>query len=420
MLTNQARGYSKYELTKTSLYKLLPTKFYDEVMSEKESCSPADGEITVIEDEKGLALFGDPHAIEDWLGANGVASQPIGSAFNKAIHTAGVTTTEAMNLVEQSGRWVKLTKESAALAKATNATSGVARASNGQIIKHLKFAQVGGLFTPAGAAVLGSILAQKALEQSISEISEYLEVIDAKIDDLIQDQKDNVIAELFSLRHAIEEAYIIREETGFVSSITWSKVASRGADATRVQKYALQKIQGLTQKIQTAKTAADLRTSTGALSGEIAGWLVALGNAVMAQDQLAVIELDRVLEESPEALEQHREGLKLARNHRIAEIESTLLELGNQLGPAWKTAQEMQLRNPITVKRIFEDISAVDKDLDTFAQALELQENSWSESKVFAWKVVAGAKVTEKIDGFRNVARKIPKVEVKLKQRDSE
>lgn len=216
------------------MYKLLPTKFYDEVMSDKDSFSPADGEITVIEEEKGLALFGDPQAVEAWLSANGVASQPIGSAFSKAIHTAGVTTTEAMNLVEQSGRWVKLTKESAALAKATNATSGVARASNGQIIKHLKFAQIGGLFTPAGVAVLGNILAQKALEQSISEISEYLEVIDAKIDDLIQDQKDNVISELFSLRHAVEEAYIIRKETGFVSSTTWSKVASCGTAATKV------------------------------------------------------------------------------------------------------------------------------------------------------------------------------------------
>lgn len=402
------------------MYKLLPTKFYDEVMSDKDSFSPADGEITVIEEEKGLALFGDPQAVEAWLSANGVASQPIGSAFSKAIHTAGVTTTEAMNLVEQSGRWVKLTKESAALAKATNATSGVARASNGQIIKHLKFAQIGGLFTPAGVAVLGNILAQKALEQSISEISEYLEVIDAKIDDLIQDQKDNVISELFSLRHAVEEAYIIRKETGFVSSTTWSKVASCGAAATKVQKYALQKIQGLAQKIQIAKTAADLRTSTDALSSEIAGWLMALGNAVMIQDQLAVIELDRVLEESPEALEQHREGLKLARNHRIAEIESTLLELGSQLGPAWETAQEMQFRNPIAVKKIFAGIGAVDKNLDTFAQALELQENLWSESEVFGWKVAAGAKATETMDGIKNVARKIPKVEVKLKRRDSE
>lgn len=143
-------------------------------MSAQESFSPEDGEITVIEDEKGLTIFGDPQAVEAWLGANGVASQPIGSAFTKAAHTAGVTANETMRLMEQSGRWVKLTKESAALAKATQATSGVARAGNGQIIKHLKFAQVGGLFTPAGVAVLGSILAQKALEQSISEITDYL------------------------------------------------------------------------------------------------------------------------------------------------------------------------------------------------------------------------------------------------------
>lgn len=389
-------------------------------MSAQESFSPEDGEITVIEDEKGLTIFGDPQAVEAWLGANGVASQPIGSAFTKAAHTAGVTANETMRLMEQSGRWVKLTKESAALAKATQATSGVARAGNGQIIKHLKFAQVGGLFTPAGVAVLGSILAQKALEQSISEITDYLKVIDAKIDDLIQDQKDNVIAELFSLRHAVEEAYVIRQETGFVSSTTWSKVASRGADATRIQKYALQKIQGLAQKIQTAKTAADLKTSTDVLSSEIAGWLMALGNAVVVQDQLAVIELDRVLEESPEAVEQHKEGLKLARDRRISEIEATLLELGNQLGPAWNTAQDMQFRNPIVVKKIFAGISAVDRDLDAFAEALELQENSWNESEVFGWKVAASAKAADTVDGIKNVARKVPKVEIKFKKRDSE
>ena len=71
-------------------------------------------DITVVNDGQGLLFLGDPQAIKRWLDEQGLTSKQF---TTKAIKTAGDALGSLGEAKQQSGRWVKLTKESAELVK---------------------------------------------------------------------------------------------------------------------------------------------------------------------------------------------------------------------------------------------------------------------------------------------------------------
>ena len=148
-------------------------------------------EITVIKDEHGLLFLGNPKEIKAWLDDRGLASREF---VSKALRTGGSAVQTAAKVSSESGRWVKLTKDSAKLlekyGKAGAIQPGVVQKSNGQIVKWLRFENPSQLFSPAMATGVAGMMTQMALEQAIQEITDYLKSIDEKVGDLLQDQKD--------------------------------------------------------------------------------------------------------------------------------------------------------------------------------------------------------------------------------------
>ena len=72
-----------------------------------------DDEVELISDGDGLAVIGHPTAVERFMESVGLSSdadsRPLGAAFSVGASTAQIGSAIAAN----SGRWVKLTKESA-------------------------------------------------------------------------------------------------------------------------------------------------------------------------------------------------------------------------------------------------------------------------------------------------------------------
>lgn len=179
--------------------------------------------ITVIDDEDGMLLLGDQLEIDRVLAGRGLVTKGIDA---KTLLKLGKGVTELSEHASRSGQWVKLTKESSeALVKygKTGMQSGVLRGTDGKIIQHLKFMNPGELANPALAAGVGGMMAQYALEQAIEEITDYLKSIDGKLDDLLQDQKDRMAADLGGVARLVDETYAIKREVGVVSDVTWSK-----------------------------------------------------------------------------------------------------------------------------------------------------------------------------------------------------
>lgn len=257
--------------------------------------------VTIIQDEQGIVFLGDAGTIDLWLKDEGFDSKAFTAKAIQTVSSASKGAQAAGNAMAESGRWVKLTKESAELVakygkncKKGPFQAGVVRQPNGRIIKHLQFTQPGQL-NPAMLTGISGVMAQMALEQAVSEITDYLKEIDAKLDDLLRDQKDQTVSKLAGISHMIDETMLIYQQVGSISATTWSKMSGCPQDIATIQAYAIAKIKSLTEKAEREQAEREqdpkqVRPLTQQIRQEIHQWLGMLASAVKMQDQVSCKE----------------------------------------------------------------------------------------------------------------------------------
>jgi len=126
-----------------------------------------------------------------------------------------------------------------------------------------------------------------------------------------------VLARLDGVDLAITEAMSVRESVGRVSEVTWSKVQNSAQTIHEVQGYALRQLGDLADKIEQRNRISGLIETAKEAEGEVQKWLVVLARCFELHDAVAVLELDRVLDASPDELDRRRLGLKSARRDRL-------------------------------------------------------------------------------------------------------
>ena len=299
--------------------------------------------VTIIQDEQGIVFLGDAGTIDLWLKDEGFDSKAFTAKAVQTISSASKGAQAVGNTMAESGRWVKLTKESAELVakygkncKKGPFQAGVVRQPNGRIIKHLQFTQPGQL-NPAMLTGISGVMAQMALEQAVSEITDYLKEIDAKLDDLLRDQKDQTVSKLAGISHMIDETMFIYQQVGSISTTTWSKVSGCPQDIVTIQAYAIAKIKGLTEKVEREQDPKQVRPLTQQIRQEIHQWLGML------------------------------------RNKRLAEIEQSLNALGRQLETKAGIVGGKVLLNPYSSPHAIANIESITSDLNAFASTLQLE-----------------------------------------------
>jgi len=287
-----------------------------------------DNEIQLISDGDGLAVIGEPAAVESFLVSEGLLTQAVGLPRLGTVISTGATAAQAgSEIAANSGRWVKLTKESAQLVKKhglresskTGLSTGVVKGSKGQVKTFVEFAKGPGslLTNPALLAGAAGIMAQVAMQQTMNEITDYLATIDEKVDDVLRAQKDAVLARMIGAGLVIEEAMTTREHGGRVNEVTWSKVQAAPATIAETQAYALRQLDALAEKLDRGTRIGDLANAAKDAESKAQEWLTVLARSFQLQDAIAVIELDRVLDAAPDDLDGHRLGLKAARQDRL-------------------------------------------------------------------------------------------------------
>jgi rRNA processing protein Krr1/Pno1 len=260
-------------------------------------------------------------------------------------------------IATQSGRWVKLTKESAERMSKHPLMKGsgpdVNRAvltENGKITGLLEIVKGGpgqGLTNPALLSGAAGLMAQLAMQQTMDEITDYLATIDAKLDDVLRAQEDAVLADMIGVGFDIDEAMTLREHGGRVNEVTWSKVQGSSATIARTQAYALRQLDALAEKLERTTRIADLAETAKAAESKAQDWLAVLARCFQLQDAIAVLELDRVLDVAPDDLDGHRLGLKAVRQKRLETISQCTEQLMARMDAAAGTANAKVLLNPI-------------------------------------------------------------------------
>jgi predicted transcriptional regulator len=260
-------------------------------------------------------------------------------------------------IAANSGRWVKLTEKSAQSLKKyqlmKGSEAGLSRAvltENGKIKGLLELARTPGSFltNPALLAGAAGLMAQLAMQQTMDEITDYLAAIDEKVNDVLRAQKDAVLADMIGAGLVIEEAMTVRKQVGRVSEVTWSKVQATAMTIAQTQAYALGQLDALAQKMEDGTGIADLAKASKNAENTVREWLAVLARCFQLSDAMAVLELDRVLDVSPDELDGHRLGLRAARQDRMELISRSTEQLLARVDAAVGTANTKVLLHPTT------------------------------------------------------------------------
>jgi predicted transcriptional regulator len=322
-----------------------------------------DDDVQLISDGDGLAVIGEPTAVERFLAANELPKgRDLGLERLKPVAGMAAAAMQAGSVVaENHGRWVKLSEKSTELLKTHAAMKGSLPTlergviMDGNKIKGIvEFARGPGAYLTNPAILSGAagIMAQYAMQQTMDEITDYLAVIDAKVDDILRGQKDAVLADMIGVEMVIDEGTLIRAQVGRVSDITWSKVQGTTQTLARTQGYALRQLDALAEKMERTTKVDDLVKVTKDAESTVREWLAVLARCFQLQDAVAVLELDRVLDASPEELDEHRLALRSVRQNRLAVIGRTTDRLLERMDAAAGTANAKVLLNPFDSRAI--------------------------------------------------------------------
>lgn len=394
-----------------------------------------DDEIQLISDGDGLAVIGSPAAVDHFLVSEGLLSKDLGlQRLGPALGTAAGIAQTGSEIAANSGRWVQLTEHSAQLAdkytlvknSTTGLSTGVVRGDKGQFVGVLQFAKGPGsmLANPALLAGAAGIMAQVAMQQAMDEITDYLAAIDEKVDDVLRAQKDAVLADMIGVHLVIEEAMTVREHTGRVSEVTWSKVQATPSTIARTQAYALRQLDALAEKLESKSQVGDLAKAAKQAESTSQEWLAVLARCFQLQDALAVLELDRVLDASPEELDRHRLALKAARQNRRVLISQSTERLMVRMDAAAGTANLKVLLHPTSSRAVVQSSNHVALAIENFHGGLgidsrreSVEAKRWMDAatdvkdKVVQTGVdgvgAAGRLGSQTIDGAKSVTGKI-------------
>lgn len=316
-------------------------------------------EIQLVSDGAGLAVIGASGAVERFLVSQGLPSRELApNRFGKVVGSADPALRAGAEISAASGRWVRLTEESAQLVKEfglmPTKTPGISHAMIGQPGDITSWIQIVSTPTslastfanPVALASIATFMAQRQLQESIDELKEYLARIDEKVDDILRAQKDAVIADMIGVDLLVEEAMTVRDQVGRVSEVTWSKVQASAGTIARTQAYALRQIDALAEKLERKADMGDLIEATKESEAKIQEWLAIIARCFQLQDELGVLELDRVLGAAPDDLDQHRLGLQAARQKRIDVIARTTAGLIDRMNEVSSWANAKVLLNP--------------------------------------------------------------------------
>ena len=365
-------------------------------------------EIELVSDGRGLAVIGSAADVERFFLSSGLDKVPSKSLdlhrVRSAIDVGGRVGEAGAVAAENAGRWVKLTEESAEMFKhaakmmkgSSEGTSRAIAMSESGKTKHILEIVTkkpgANLANPAVLAGVGAVMSQYAMQQQMDEIVEYLELINEKVDDILRGQKDAVLADMIGVDLIIEDAVTVRDEVGRVSEITWSKVQATSQTLARTQAYALRELDAIAAKLQKKADVGEIAKATREAEPKVSEWLAVLARTFQLQEGVSVLELDRVLDASPEELESHHAGMLKARENRLDRIGRSTAALLAQMDETVRKANDRVLLNPFDSPAAVKSSNQVTAGVRSFRGRLGIEDGQEAEDAK-RWRQAAGEAV---------------------------
>lgn len=353
-------------------------------------------EIRLFSDGDGLAVMGDEVAVKRFLDDVGLwsSSRDLGLHRLGPVLRAGAAAAKAgSEVAANSGRWLKITPESAQAIKGfgltDTGTPGISYAMAGKRGSIKSWIQVenppGSLLSnPAVLAGAAGIMEQLARQHEMNEIKTYLATIDSKVDDVLSGQRNIELGKVIGAGIDIDSAMSIREREGRVDDDTWSTVQGRTQTITDALGWALLQLGSIAEKMERTAKIRDVAKTAAEVEPQVRELLAVLARCFELQDALDVLRLDRVLDASPEELDAKRLALKDDRQTRRNRVSQEIKRLLARMDLAAATANEHVLLHLPAHRALVGTVNHVGVAVEAFHRPLGI-EASWDLLQPTRW-----------------------------------
>lgn len=333
-----------------------------------------DGDLRLVSDGDGLAVIGNIADVDRFLAAENLSTSTLDLGLRKLdsiLRVAGSVLEFDTEISASSGRWVKLTTESAAAIERFGLRKSAASGLDTGVIKHADGSSAIGAFVefesharsfldnPALLSGVGGVMRQLALQHESNEIRNYLVTIDAKVDDLLRAVHDGKLAGVIGAGLDIESAMAVREVQGGVDATTWSTVQGRVNAISDAIAWALLSLGALAETVESkvgrrdfARVVKDAETTAQEL-------VSVLARCFELQDMVDVLRIDRVLEADPERVDRHRVGLEAAREDRQDRVARETAHLMARLDASAGAADARVLLHSVTSRSVVGSVNEI-------------------------------------------------------------
>ncbi|MFE4971545.1 hypothetical protein ACFRAR_05440 [Kitasatospora sp. NPDC056651] len=346
-----------------------------------------DDRIHLISDGDGLTVLGDRKAVEWFLAAEGLWSrskdlgaQGLGAQGLGPLLRAGAGAAHGLaGIAAESGRWLRLTEESARLVKEfglmESGTPGVDYAMIGKpgaIRSWLRIAQGPGSLpgNPAVLSGVAGIMAQLALQHEMSEIKGYLARIGTKVDDVLRAQRDAEVGRVIGARRDLVSALRILDREGRVDDDTWSIVQGRANTISDALGWVECRLGALAETVEGATGIGDLAGVVEEVDSRVRELLAFAAHCFELQDAFDVLWLARVGQTTPRRLDGRRLALKEDRQARWEDVARGIRHLMARMDAAAATAGSQVLLHLSAHRAVVNRINRVGIAVEDFHRLL--------------------------------------------------
>lgn len=347
-------------------------------------------EVEVVLRDDELMVFGDELAVRDFIDSLVISEKKTTKIdnillrdLNGQLKKSGTVLQSGSEIAENSGYYIKLTKESAASVKKLGlyeTKGGITYAMIEKLGKPGKTGEwlqvdkgFGSLLTnPAMLSGVGGIITQVALQQSLAEITTYLQTIDHKLDEVIRKVDEAQESKLWGLLATLRETKIRYELEEIVDSHFMNNLIDFRNTVKEVESYGWEQINAIRGDLGKIQGLKPMMLATEEAQREISQWLGFLANAYLAECRLDDFKLKEKREESLEAYSQELKTLRVLQANRDRERATRvhdLYEMGHEVA---KFADKKLLTNRAAAEALNQRANDIAGLAYSFAEAVQL------------------------------------------------
>ncbi|QCB96183.1 hypothetical protein E5206_03960 [Arthrobacter sp. PAMC25564] len=273
--------------------------------------------------------------------------------------------------------------------------SGVLRQSDGRIDTIIELVSSSPV-NPAAAANVQIMAATLAIRVALKELDALVQAVDAKLDTIIRDNRDEALGNVQGTTHVLDKAFGYFEETGQLNDALWDQISGQAAALAQAHAVALNHLNTIADGLGVKNLSKRVGSAEAAAKGELKHWLVIAAVALTNMVRMDSLEAVRSARDGSDSAA-HSRHIAKSRERRMASTAAALQNLSDAISAAVDVDTFTRVTNPMEMARLYTAAEELQRLLRIFSSNFDMPEPSsikrtrWHESVMRAGQKAGGA-----------------------------